>query len=172
MGESVIDTTALKTQAPDLLSVISPLVPLKKIGTSSGGEWSGPCPFCGGNDRFSVQPYHDEPRWLCRYCTDGKWKDIIDFIQRRDNTGFVDACQTLFGDDVKIAVDPLEYERIQTEREQTIREQEAATLAGYEIKRQSLHDSMIWMEYHNNLDKLGGRELWHERGLNDYFIDV
>ena len=168
----MINTEALKTQAPNLLTLVSPLVPLRKTGGSGGGEWSGPCPFCGGNDRFSVQPYHDEPRWLCRSCTDGKWKDVIDFVQRRDQSGFVDACQTLFGDNVKIALDPVEYERIQAERERTIKEQEVATLVEYTTRRQSLHESGIWQEYHDNLDKLGRRDLWHERGLSDYFINV
>ena len=39
------------------------LVQLKKI---HGGELSGPCPICGGNDRFSV--FADGTGWLCRKC--------------------------------------------------------------------------------------------------------
>jgi hypothetical protein len=124
-------------------------------------------------DRFSVQPYYgEEARWLCRQCTDGKWKDIIEFVQRRDGTNFVDAVNRLFGDNVKIAVYPKEYATIKERQAQTIAEQEAATLAEYEQRRQSLHDSGIWKEYHDNLDKLGRRELWHQRGLSDYFINI
>jgi len=166
------DTKILKTQAPDLLGLVSPLTPLRKIGGSGGGEWSGACPFCGGSDRFSVQPYHEEPRWLCRHCTEAKWKDVIEFVQRRDGINFVDACTLLFGDNVKIAIDPAELERLKAKQHQAIQDQENATSADHERNRQSLHDSGIAQEYHANLDKFGRRDLWHERGLNDFFIDV
>jgi len=159
----MIDTTTLKQQAPDLLATVSPLTPLRKIGSSGGGEWSGPCPFCGGVDRFSVQPYYEEPRWLCRQCTDGIWKDIIDFVQRRDKIDFVDACNLLFGDNVKIAVDPADFDRIQKEREQTQLQQAIQQEEEYKHIRQDLHGSGIAQEYHANLDKFGRRELWYER---------
>ena len=165
----MIDTAVLKTHAPDLLSLAEPLTELRKVGAA---EWSGACPFCGGVDRFSVQPNHDEPRWLCRGCTDGKWKDVIEFVQRRDNSTFIDACNLLFGDNVKIAVDPVDFERIRQERERSALERAELEEAGYQHNRQSLHDSGIAQEYHANLDKLGRRELWHERGLNDFFIDL
>jgi len=138
-----------------------------------GGEWSGPCPFCGGQDRFSVQPYHQpEARWLCRNCTAGKWQDIIEFVQRRDGSKFTDAVNDLFGDNVKIAIDPQELAQLKEKQQVAIKAQERATQVEYQERRQSLHDSGIWQEYHANLDKLGRRELWHERGLSDYFIDL
>lgn len=55
---------------------------LKKVAMSGGGEWAGPCPFCGGDDRFHVQP--GQNRWLCRMCTDAKWKDPREYYWRRD----------------------------------------------------------------------------------------
>jgi len=51
---------------------------LKKVASTGGGELAGPCPICGGRDRFRVQPANNI--WLCRHCTDGKWKDPIDFV--------------------------------------------------------------------------------------------
>lgn len=76
----------LKSQT-DLLSIIARQTHLKKIATTQGGEWAGPCPFCpeGGSDRFHVQPYaRPFPRWMCRHCTAGQWDSLIGFIARRD----------------------------------------------------------------------------------------
>ena len=39
---------------------------LKRVASTGGGEFAGPCPFCGGHDRFRVQPANNI--WLCRYC--------------------------------------------------------------------------------------------------------
>lgn len=55
---------------------------LVKVAASNGGEWAGPCPFCGGKDRFRVQP--EKNRWLCRGCTGGRWKGPWDYYERRD----------------------------------------------------------------------------------------
>ena len=56
--------------------------PLRRVASTGGGEL-GPCPFCGGFDRFSVQPNHPEGgRWYCRQCGENKWHDTIDFVMR------------------------------------------------------------------------------------------
>ena len=62
------------------------LVPgLKK----SGAYLIGPCPFCGGRDRFNVKMTHDGvDLWVCRQCGDGKYHDAIDFLMRRDGLTF------------------------------------------------------------------------------------
>lgn len=67
---------------------LTDLVPgLKK----SGAYHIGPCPFCGGNDRFNVKTTHDGiDLWVCRQCGDGKYHDVIDFIQRRDGRTFAE----------------------------------------------------------------------------------
>ncbi len=76
----MIDLTDVKQRA-DLLSLSNNDTFLKKVASSGGGEWAGPCPFCGGKDRFRVQPY--QQRWLCRGCTEGKWRDVIEYVSRR-----------------------------------------------------------------------------------------
>lgn len=54
---------------------------LKKVASSRGGEWAGPCPLCGGTDRFHIQPYcRPQPRWLCRKCTAGAWRSPLDLV--------------------------------------------------------------------------------------------
>ena len=50
---------------PDLLQYVQNLgVPLKKLRT---GEYQGPCPVCGGTDRFHIK--RDLQGWGCRHCT-------------------------------------------------------------------------------------------------------
>jgi DNA primase len=53
---------------------------LKKVGQTGGGEYHGPCPFCGGTDRFIVQP-HKTPNgglWFCRQCS--RHGDALAFV--------------------------------------------------------------------------------------------
>src|SRR5918911_531970 len=57
-------------------------------------EYAGPCPFCGGRDRFRVQPA--KGRWWCRGCSDGsRWQDAIGYVRRREGLGFTEACRRL-----------------------------------------------------------------------------
>jgi CHC2 zinc finger len=58
----------------------------------------GPCPRCGGHDRFSInikkQVFH------CRQCKpEALTGDVIGFVQWIDNCGFKAAIQTLTGDE-------------------------------------------------------------------------
>ena len=86
-----MDFENIKTQSKiiDLLGGYQ----LKKVATTGGGELAGPCPFCGGKDRFRVQP--NQNIWLCRNCTGGKWRDVIDFIAKRDNISIAEAAQAI-----------------------------------------------------------------------------
>ena len=66
---------------------------LKRVATTGGGELAGPCPFCGGTDRFRVQP--ESNIWLCRHCTNGKWRDVVDFVAVRDGISIAEAARVL-----------------------------------------------------------------------------
>lgn len=71
-----------------------------KVAKSHGGEYAGPCPFCGGEDRFHVQPFAEGGgRWFCRQCTGeptiSGWRDGFDFLMRRDKLTFREAVATL-----------------------------------------------------------------------------
>jgi DNA primase len=91
----MIDTTRIK-QAMDMLSLIGHDTRLKRIASTKGGEYAGPCPFCGGRDRFHVQPsIEGGGRWFCRNCTNGNWQDAITYVMRRDNLDFLAACERL-----------------------------------------------------------------------------
>lgn len=91
----MIDLEALKASI-DLLALAGHDTELKHVATSGGGEWAGPCPFCGGKDRFRIQP--GARRWMCHNCTDAKWQDAIAYIMRRDNLDFKAALEALGGD--------------------------------------------------------------------------
>jgi len=80
----MIDTSSI-----DLLSLIRGDVRLKKVAATGGGEWAGPCPFCGGTekriaDRFRVWPA--KGRFWCRRCQ--RRGDAIDYVRERHSLGF------------------------------------------------------------------------------------
>jgi DNA primase len=82
----------------NLLQVALPDVDLKRVSSTNGGEYAGSCPFCGGIDRFRVQPYHSEGgRWWCRGCGEGRWHDVIDYVMRRNGIDFLTALDKLEG---------------------------------------------------------------------------
>lgn len=56
----------------------------------SGQYLIGPCPFCGGRDRFNVKTTDGGDLWVCRQCSDGKYHDVIDFLMRRDGVTFAE----------------------------------------------------------------------------------
>jgi len=88
-----IDTVALKRRT-DLLDLIGRDTRLRKVASTAGGEYAGPCPFCGGRDRFRVQP--EQGRWWCRRCGDGaRWEDAIAYVRKRDGVDFVEAGRLL-----------------------------------------------------------------------------
>jgi DNA primase len=80
----------IDTKSVPILSLVT--TPMKKAAGTGGGEYHGPCPFCGGKDRFIVQPANN--RWSCRQCSQ-KWGDAISYVMARDGVGFKEACQTL-----------------------------------------------------------------------------
>ncbi|EPR30382.1 P4 alpha zinc-binding domain protein [Alkalidesulfovibrio alkalitolerans DSM 16529] len=70
---------------------------LKHVAGTSNGEWAGPCPFCGGRDRFRIWPDHPSGdaggRFFCRGC--GKAGDGIAFLRERDGLSYAQACTAL-----------------------------------------------------------------------------
>uniref|UniRef100_I2PZC3 DNA primase n=1 Tax=Desulfovibrio sp. U5L TaxID=596152 RepID=I2PZC3_9BACT len=77
---------------------ISPLAgTMKCVAATSGGEWAGPCPWCGGEDRFRVWPDHPSGavggRFLCRGC--GRQGDGIQFLRDMEGFSYPEACARL-----------------------------------------------------------------------------
>lgn len=63
-----------------------------KASTTNGGEYHGPCPACGGRDRFHVWPeQRDGGTYWCRGC--GKAGDLIQFRREFMGEGFRQAAE-------------------------------------------------------------------------------
>lgn len=59
-------------------------------------EYEGPCPKCGGTDRFHVKP----DGWFCRSCNpigEHGWHDAPEFLQWMDGLTFPEAIEALNG---------------------------------------------------------------------------
>jgi hypothetical protein len=64
---------------------------------SEGRKLVGPCPRCGGSDRFSIRPKKNV--WHCRGCDrQGHSGDIVGLVEFLDGVSFKDAVKTLSGD--------------------------------------------------------------------------
>ena len=57
-------------------------------------ERVGPCPKCGGTDRFSINT--KKGLWNCRQC--GVGGDVIKLVEHLDGVDFIGACTTLTGE--------------------------------------------------------------------------
>src|SRR6516225_11264619 len=62
---------------------------LKRVGD----EYVGPCPKCGGDDRFAV--HTKKNIFNCRNCNVGG--DTIQFVEHLDSVDFKTACERLVG---------------------------------------------------------------------------
>ena len=66
---------------------------MKKTATTNGGEYAGPCPWCGGSDRFRVWPEDRDGRYWCRGC--GKSGDAIQYLRDYREMSYRNACELL-----------------------------------------------------------------------------
>lgn len=88
MKDSKIDIEQIKLNV-DLTEVAERYTELHR---ESAGEWAGPCPKCGGDDRF-----HCKAKWFfCRQCHPERG-DAIAFVQWAAGLGFREACAALGG---------------------------------------------------------------------------
>ncbi|KKL73755.1 hypothetical protein LCGC14_2071700, partial [marine sediment metagenome] len=82
-----IDTDAIK-QSIDLAGFARQYTRLIQI--SRRGEFAGPCPCCGGKDRFHIKGEH----FYCRQCY-ARGGDVINLVQLIHQVDFTEACQML-----------------------------------------------------------------------------
>lgn len=78
------------TQSPERLYELksASLVDLVPGLKRSGQYWIGPCPFCGGEDRFTIKRTDTGDLWICRHCSPDKYHDAIHFLQRQTGKTF------------------------------------------------------------------------------------
>jgi len=66
----------------------------KPVGSTGGGEYAGPCPWCAGNDRFRCWPSQGEAgKYWCRGC--GRTGDAIQYLRDYRRMTYPEACQYL-----------------------------------------------------------------------------
>lgn len=89
-------TTATEIAGYDLLALVERYTTLRP---KTRGELAGPCPMCGGTDRFLVKPEGGRDGrgiWTCRTCRNFEWSDAIGFaIWRGLAADFRGACEVL-----------------------------------------------------------------------------
>lgn len=73
--------TDIKNRASGLWGDV--IFPSNEIGIKvpKKGE-HGPCPICGGTDRFHYKDDHDNGNWYCNQCNEPKYGDGLDLISR------------------------------------------------------------------------------------------
>jgi DNA primase len=64
---------------------------------TGAGWWAGPCPFCGGTDRFTLKNTDAGWRWFCRGCGDDKYHTPVDYVMRREQCDFQAALTWMVG---------------------------------------------------------------------------
>ncbi len=79
----------------NLLSLVEKDTTLRKTGAS---WYAGPCPFCGGDDRFVLKRTIEGWRWFCRHCGSEGYHSPIDYIMRRESLDFRVALKWAGGD--------------------------------------------------------------------------
>ncbi|MBD3845958.1 DNA primase [Bosea sp. SSUT16] len=67
-----------------------------KLATRAAGEIVGPCPRCGGVDRFSIKP--SESAWYCRGAGQGGYDSISMARYLLRDAGFIEAVEELTGE--------------------------------------------------------------------------
>ncbi|MBP8056840.1 MAG: toprim domain-containing protein [Chloroflexi bacterium] len=72
------------------------LVALAGVSLKQKGRYHiGPCPFCGGDDRFTIKHTDDGDLWICRHCSPGKYQDGIALVMKLHGLDFVGALGVL-----------------------------------------------------------------------------
>ncbi len=143
----------------DLLAIIGRDTSLKRIATTRGGEYAGPCPFCGGADRLKVQP--DRGLWWCRQCSpNDHWQDVIAYVQRRDDVSFTEAMSRLNSGGLSSSFTPARPMHKPTQAIESA--SEAWQTAAVEVVKQC--ESALWA---NTPQARGALDWLHKRGLTN-----
>jgi hypothetical protein len=167
MLDAKLQTGIDACKAVDIIGYISKVASLKKI---SAREYSGPCPKCGGTDRFRVNDHG----WFCRVCTGepgsaGHYGDVIDFAQWFYGDRLFAAIERITGQRV---LNPQEIECIKVERQQRDSANRAAEYARQTEARAQLQRDNPQLAYHAELQaNPDARALWYDRGLDSDDID-
>ncbi len=116
---------------------------------TNGGEYKGPCPFCGGTDRFYIQPNHNNQKgfWQCRVCD-----------RRGDNIQYL---RDVHGMDFKTACDFVRYDHGQSN---ILKEGPTKQRSSEWIPRESCQPPFAWQEKAQKFIRWAEETLWDHRG--------
>jgi putative DNA primase/helicase len=89
MTRAFDDWKARAQQADLLQEAVARGAKLKRVGR----EHTGPCPACGGKDRFSINP--SKRIYNCRGAGGG---DVVGMVMHIDGVSFMQACEALTGE--------------------------------------------------------------------------
>ena len=112
----------------------------------SGAEWIGPCPACGGTDRFSVNTA--KRIFNCRGA--GKGGDVIALVEYLDASDFIAACTTLTGREPPTG-EQGKVDQETVERRRRDRERQEADRALGEIDYRESERRRAWAIWHAGL---------------------
>lgn len=117
-----------------------------KFDKAGANEWRGPCPFCGGTDRFRVHTDRPFPHWytVCREGTGCGWSGWADQINPRLR-------EPMTAEKLK------EYAARQKEQER----RQAQSLAE---RLKEFSDSELWAELNRRMSEKN-RAWWESQGL-------
>ncbi len=129
---------------------------LKKVSNTHGGEYAGPCPFCGGDDRFRVWPEQD--RFWCRQC--GKAGDSIQYLRDTKGMTYMQACDALRAEP-RVKPSTRQERAVWTPRE---------TITPQKTWQEKASAFLAWTEKH--LQENGNVNQWlnNDRGLTEETI--
>lgn len=158
-------------QKSDLLSVAEQAgAHFKRINAH---EWRSACPLHNGEDTGAFAVYFDVASGKQKYkcfsdnCGQG---DVYDFVMRWKGLDFVGAYRWLGGEDTP--ANPVEIERIATERAEHAREMAEEKAREYARALADLRSTKAWAAYQKELqENEAARELWRQRGIPDGWQD-
>lgn len=123
---------------------VASVVAARNLRLRGGNNKSGPCPACGGKDRFTVSVRKNT--FWCRGCQRGG--DAIELVELMDACSFITACEILTGEPAPkgkgSGIDREELERRAAERERIA--QAAAREKAAQDRRSIARAKAIWDE--------------------------
>lgn len=141
---------------------------------STNKQWSSPCVFCGGDDRFVILPYESShngkdmpPHAFCRQCN--AWVTAEMLLQRKENISWQEAHAIVEGSKSLGDIDPGQQRYVEKAKKLTPAPVEGAPCQEWQWSAEWFYKTckkVLWSE-------AGEKALqWlRDRGLSDAFID-
>ena len=127
-----------------LLELLARDTELRCVGINHkrhSAEYAGPCPFCGGTDRFRVWPEAERPHYWCRQCKASG--DAIEYLRAHDKMRFYQACRFL-------GIEPSEH----------VTSKQRASIPSFDLDP----PSDVWQQRAKSFCQLAAERLWSEQG--------